>query len=77
MPEYDIQYIVAETTISDYFKISTLALIVIIIEIIILILIILFIILHFKKCKCKLLKSKSLPPNDLFANNQNLKELIT
>ena len=77
MPEYDIQYIIAETTISDYFKISTLALILIIIVIIILILMILSIILHFKKCKCKLLKSKDLSPNELVPNIQNQKKLIS
>ena len=75
MPEIDINYMVVETSIVDYFKISTSTLILIIIVIIILILMILYIINHFKKCIK--LKSKNSSSADLALNKQNENELIS
>ena len=68
IPEIDINYMVMETTINDYFKINTSTLIVIIFEIITLILMILCIIIHFKKSK--LSKSKNISSSStLLPNN--------
>ena len=75
MPEIDINYMVVETSIADYFKISTSTLILIIIVIIILILMIIYIINHFKKCIK--LKSKNLSSTELVPNMQNKNELIS
>ena len=75
IPECDIQYIVAETKINEYFKISTSTLIITIIIIIILIIMILYIIIHFIKCLS--LKSKQLSLKDLAPNQQNEQELIS
>ena len=62
---------VVETSIADYFKISTSTLILIIIVIIILILMIIYIINHFKKCIKCLSKSKDISLSNLDLNNQN------
>ena len=74
MPEYDIQYMIAETTIDEYSKnINISALIIFIIEIIILILMILYIINHFRKC----IPSKSKKVSLTASNNQIENELIS
>ena len=73
MPEYDINYMVAETEIIEYFKINTTALIFAIIEIIFLIIIIIYIVYLFRKCLKP--KSKDFSLTDLAPNHEN--ELIS
>ena len=65
IPEYDINYMIAETTISKTFRADIATIIVIIIEIIIFILLVLCIINHFKKCKLLKSKDTNLDPNNL------------
>ena len=75
IPEYDIQYMVAETTITEYFGVNIFALVLIIILIIILVLMILYIINHYKKCLSK--TTKNVSSTNLASNNQNETELIS
>ena len=74
MPECDIQYLIAETKITEYSKINTLALILIILEIIIFTPMIIYFIYLLKKCKIK--KSTNLSTN-LAPKNKDRNELIS